>query len=132
MLYLCKEGGNKLYKNFTFDMKKILLIIGILLSFQAFSQQSIYTDENGDGIIEYSQVSKDGKLVEKGFYYNGKMVGTWTSYYPSGKKQVIAKFKSGVKHGTWYIYDSEGRIVVEVEYKDGLKVSATQHKYASN
>ena len=109
-------------------MKNILFIFGILLSIQAFSQQSIYTDENGDGIIEYTQVSKDGKLVERGYYYEGKMVGTWTSYYPSGKKQVIAKFKSGVKHGTWYIYDTEGRVVVQVEYKDGFKVSATQHK----
>ena len=113
-------------------MKNILLILCFLLSIEGFSQQSIYTDEDGDGVIEYTQVSKDGKLVEKGFYYNGKMVGTWTSYYPSGKKQVIAKFKSGVKHGTWYIYDNEGRVVVEVEYKDWLKVSATQHKYASN
>lgn len=113
-------------------MKNILLIICFLLSVEGFSQKSIYTDENGDGIVEYLQLSKEGNVVEKGYYFEGKMVGTWVSYYPSGKKQVVAKFKSGLKHGTWFIYDTQGRVVVEVLYKDGIKVSATQHKYASN
>jgi antitoxin component YwqK of YwqJK toxin-antitoxin module len=112
-------------------MKKIFTLFAVLLTFPILAQNAIYTDQDGDGVIEY-ELFKDGLVIEKGFYYNGKMTGTWTSFTPDGKKQMVAKFKNGVKHGYWYVYDNKGRVVTEILYKDDKKVSATQHKYASN
>lgn len=112
-------------------MKNILVILFSILSFGVFAQKAIYTDYDGDGIVEYNLYSDDGSILETGFYYNSKRTGTWTSYYPNGKKQIVAKFKGGVKHGKWFMYDQSGRLITEVTYKDGKKISASQHAYAS-
>ena len=113
-------------------MKTILITTLLFLTSNLFAQKAIYTDNDGDGIIEYTSVSKDGRIQERGFYLNGKMTGSWISYSSNGKKSVVAKFKNGEKHGTWFFYDEKGRITLEVVYKDNRKVSASQHRYASN
>lgn len=113
-------------------MRYLFSLLFLILSISGFSQQSIYTDNDGDGIIEYKLIDKKGNSVETGFYYNGKMVGTWTSYFPNGKKQYIARFKNGAKHGKWLTFDTSGRVLYEIYYNEGLRVSATQHQYSSN
>lgn len=113
-------------------MKNLLLFLLLLASQNVFSQRAIYTDDNGDGIIEYKLVNSSGQLVESGYYLNSKMVGTWTAYFPNGKKQMIAKYKNGLKHGTWLVYDNLGRVVTEVVYQNNQKIRATQNKFASN
>lgn len=113
-------------------MKNLIVLLLVFMSLPTFAQQAIYTDNDGDGIIEYTLYNKNGKVEETGFYVNGKMTGTWTSYYPNGKKKMVAKFRNGVKHGTWLVYDSKNRVVTEVVYNNNKKVSASQHNYASN
>ena len=113
-------------------MKKIILIFGLILSSSIFAQQAVYTDNDGDGIVEYNLINKDGRTIESGYYYEGKMVGTWTSFYPNGKKQFIARFKNGLKHGKWISYDSQGRELFVITYQDGLRTSATQNRYNNN
>jgi antitoxin component YwqK of YwqJK toxin-antitoxin module len=113
-------------------MKNILLMITLLISFNSFAQQAIYTDNDGDGIIEYTLKNEMGNVMETGYYLNGKMTGTWTLYFPNGKKQMVAKFKNGIKHGTWLIYDGNNRLVTEVVYDNNKKLKATQRQYASN
>lgn len=102
-----------------------------MFGFVSYAQQATYTDNDGDGVIEYVLRDNNGKVIETGFYYNRKMVGTWTSYFPSGKKHTVAKFKNGVKHGNWLMYNESGQVVFNVLFKEGKKVSATQHSYAS-
>jgi antitoxin component YwqK of YwqJK toxin-antitoxin module len=113
-------------------MKKVLVLLTLIVGLPIFSQNAIYTDNDGDGIIEYVLKNSNGRVEETGFYSNGKMTGVWTSYYESGQRKVVARFKNGVKHGTWLIYDSKGRVSTEIVYKEDRKVSATQHKYAVN
>lgn len=113
-------------------MKKVLLILFFMFGYASYAQQAIYTDNDGDGIIEYVLKDKNGKVLETGYYYNKKMVGTWTSYFPNGKKQTVAKFKNGVRHGNWSMYDETGKLLFNVMFKEGKKVSASQHSYATN
>ena len=113
-------------------MKNLIVLLLVFMSLPVMAQQALYTDNDGDGVIEYTLLNNNGKVEETGFYLNGKMTGTWTSYYPNGKKKMVAKFKNGVKHGTWLVYDTQNRVVTEVVYNNDKKVSASQHNYASN
>jgi antitoxin component YwqK of YwqJK toxin-antitoxin module len=113
-------------------MKTILIITLLFLNLNLFAQKAIYTDNDGDGVIEYTLMDDFKKVLETGYYQNNKMVGTWTLFYPNGKKRVVAKFKNGIKQGLWLVYDDKGRILTEVFYKDDKKISASQHIYANN
>lgn len=53
-------------------MKKILLIITLFISFNSFAQQAIYTDNDGDGVIEYTLKNEMGNVMETGYYLNGR------------------------------------------------------------
>jgi len=113
-------------------MKKILLILGFIIGVSANAQNATYTDNDGDGVIEYVLKNNEGIVLETGFYYNRKKVKTWTAYYPDGKKQIVARFKNGARHGLWSMYDQNGNVVFKIVYKDGKRVSASQHSYASS
>ena len=69
-------------------MKKILLILGFIIGVSANGQNATYTDNDGDGVIEYVLTNDAGVVLETGFYYNRQKVRTWTSYYPNGKKKL--------------------------------------------
>jgi antitoxin component YwqK of YwqJK toxin-antitoxin module len=113
-------------------MKKILLILGFIIGVSANGQNATYTDNDGDGVIEYVLTNDAGVVLETGFYYNRQKVRTWTSYYPNGKKETVARFRNGLRHGLWVNYDHSGKKVLEVVYKNGKKISASQHSYASS
>jgi antitoxin component YwqK of YwqJK toxin-antitoxin module len=131
MLYLCKEKSINFTHNLH-NMKNILFFILVLFSTNIFAQRAIYTDNDGDGILEYTLQNTNGKVIETGYYYNGKMHGTWTSFYPSGKKQAVVKFKNGMKHGKWFFYDQQGRTITTVTYENDKKIMASQSQYSSN
>lgn len=112
-------------------MRNFLLIVSLILGFSVSAQQATYTDLDGDGVIEYTLKSKDGKVIETGYYLNSKMHGTWTSFHPSGKKQAVVKFRNGKKHGKWIFFDQEGRTTLVVTYENDRKIMATQSQYSS-
>jgi antitoxin component YwqK of YwqJK toxin-antitoxin module len=113
-------------------MKKNLFIFSLVLGFSMSAQKAIYTDLDGDGVIEYVLKDNNGDVLESGFYYQQKKVKTWVSYYSNGSKQVVGRFKNGQRHGNWFMYDEKGLVIFEISYKNGKKVSASQHSYASN
>lgn len=113
-------------------MKHLFFILLSVFTFSVYGQKAIYTDNNGDGIIEYTLLNDLGKVMETGYYKSGKMVGTWISYHPNGKKMMVAKFKNGIKEGTWWVYDNQGRVLNQIVYKNNRKISASQHSYANN
>lgn len=110
-------------------MKKLILLIFILIGTTLSAQTTQYTDDNGDGVIEYCLFADNGKKIEEGYYYNGQMYGTWRSYHKNGNLQTIAKFKDGVKHGKWLFYNENGNLIFEVTYERGQKILATEHRY---
>lgn len=112
-------------------MRQFLLITSLVLGFGLAAQQATYTDLDGDGVVEYTLKSQDGKVIETGYYLNSKMHGTWTSFYPSGKKQAVVKFRDGKKHGKWIFFDQEGRTTLVVTYENDRKIMATQSQYSS-
>ena len=113
-------------------MKNILFLILVLFSTNILAQRAVYTDNDGDGIVEYTLQNTNGKVIETGYYQNGKMHGTWTSFYPSGTKQAVVKFKNGMKHGKWLFYDHQERIITTVTYENDKKIMASQNQYSSN
>lgn len=112
-------------------MRNFLLIISLVLGFGMSAQQAVYTDLDGDGVIEYTLKSTDGKVIETGYYLDSKMHGTWTSFYQSGKKQAVVKFRYGKKHGKWVFFDQEGRTTLVVTYENDRKIMATQNQYST-
>lgn len=113
-------------------MRRLVFICIMLLSTSLFSQTAIYTDEDGDGIVEYVLKSDEGKVIETGYYLNWKMHGTWTSYYDSGEKHTIARFRNGERHGKWVFFDRQGRLTFSVTYDKNKKIMATQNRYVLN
>ena len=110
-------------------MKKLFLVMFMLMSNYLFSQTTLYTDNDGDGVIEYTLIRNNGSIEEEGYYLNGKMVGTWTSYYTNGVINIRANFKNGLRHGSWTIYEESGKIKFEIIYKDGIREKVIEHHY---
>jgi len=49
-------------------MKKNLFIFSLVLGFSMSAQKAIYTDLDGDGVIEYVLKDNNGDVLESGFY----------------------------------------------------------------
>ena len=101
----------------------------MLMSNYLFSQTTQFTDNDGDGVIEYTLLRNNGTIEEEGFYFNGKMVGTWVPYYPSGTINIKANFRDGLRHGSWLIYDENQKIKFEVLYANGTREKVIEHHY---
>lgn len=112
-------------------MKKILTLIVFLVSMSLYSQEAQYAGEK-DGYMEYTLVSDNGRLLERGTYWEGKKDGYWYSYHPNGKISATAQFSNNKRVGTWKFYSEEGNLVGEVRYKDNKRVSAAVYKDFNN
>ena len=112
-------------------MKNILTIFLILLGINLYSQNKTYTDYDGDGIIEYKLQDQSNKIIEIGYYLNNKMHGTWTSFYPSGKKLAVVKFKNGIKHCKWFFFQEDGKVLMVVTYENDKKIMGRENHYTS-
>lgn len=112
-------------------MKKIFTLIVFLVSMSLYSQEAQYAGEK-DGYMEYTLVSDNGRLLERGTYWEGKKDGYWYSYHPNGKISATAQFSNNKRVGTWKFYSEEGNLVGEVKYKDNKRVSAAVYKDFNN
>ncbi|MBR6297893.1 MAG: TonB family protein [Candidatus Gastranaerophilales bacterium] len=70
-----------------------------------------------DGI--HKIYSKDGHLLSKLTYINGKLNGVATNYYPNGKIEQEAYFKDNIQEGLTRIYYKSGKLKQENNFKDG-------------
>ena len=112
-------------------MKKILTVIVFLVSMSLYSQEAQYAGDKY-GYMEYTLISDDGKLLEKGTYWEGKKDGYWYSYHQNGRVSATAQFSNDKRVGTWKFYSEEGILVGEVTYKDNRRISAAIYKDFSN
>lgn len=63
---------------------------------------------------------KFGRAVEVSTYNNGKLNGTYRSYFNNSDKiQKEADYKDGIQHGSFKQYNEEGQVVLEYEYNNG-------------
>lgn len=102
----------------------------------AMHQDSAPPVWNGDYVKKY----KDGTIMMKGEYRNGKRWGQWMSFFPNGKLwsegyyedgkrdgRAIVYYENGNKYydgyytggrmtGKWKLYSEDGRLLKEQDY----------------
>lgn len=62
----------------------------------------------------------DGKSVmSEENYVNGKLDGTYTTYYPTGEPTEITSYKNGLLHGNYKKYSIKGFLYQDFNYANG-------------
>ena len=99
-------------------MKRVLLILAFVFSFQLINAQSedtIKMVKSGD-LFEVTIYYDNGNIMQHGFLNaENKLQGSWTSYYEDGNKKCIATYDNGEKVGVWQYYFENS--VKKVTYK---------------
>lgn len=95
-------------------MKKIAILTALFVSFISFSQQKNVVLEEVDGLVKATYLFSNGNIQQEGFFKDGKLDGTWTSYDESGNKKSVAEYKQGVKVGKWFFWS--GNNLSEVDF----------------
>lgn len=77
-----------------------------------------YIIENGDTILNGKSIStnQEGKVVAVGNYNNGKLEGTFVSYYDNGKVKSKKYIKEGKETAQSIFYNIKGKIEKYVLY----------------
>lgn len=75
---------------------------------------------------------KDKDYMAVYYTNDGRLDGTYTSYYTNGKKRSSGTFRNNTRHWNWLIYDSTGRMVRR-QYSDPFTYTSredsdSQHK----
>ncbi|PCJ26527.1 MAG: hypothetical protein COA97_05460 [Flavobacteriales bacterium] len=131
----------KLFTNFVFDMKKLIVVLFVLLGLFVFPQGENKTDEKGLKQGEWKKYYKNGMLRYVGSFKNDKPIGVFKYYYDSGNLQVkmthydsetysnvyyktgeikaTGKYENQLKDSTWTYYDIEGYKKAEEFYLNG-------------
>ncbi|RMG87912.1 MAG: hypothetical protein D6714_01490 [Bacteroidetes bacterium] len=67
--------------------------------------------------------TKFGRFTEEGHYKNGKLDGTYRSYFPnSDKVQKELNYKDGELHGTFKYFNDKGEVTLDYIYEHGKKI----------
>lgn len=64
----------------------------------------------------YRSFFEGGKLESEGVYERGLRVGTWTRYWPSGRRRAQAEFRDDEQQGWMHRWEADGRLTSEVYY----------------
>lgn len=65
---------------------------------------------------------KNGILLSKTPYTDGRIDGKVYTYFEDGNIESIQSYKSGVLHGLYVLYDRKGNITYDSEYDNGNRV----------
>lgn len=106
-------------------MKNLMIVVVLMLSVSAFSQeQKIDYKKIDNDIVQatYYFADNSGVVEREGFFNKeGKLHGTWVSYDEQGNKTTIANYNNGKKDGVW-TYFKKDKINV-VTYKENKIVN---------
>src|SRR5690606_4690660 len=61
-------------------------------------------------------------LLTEGSFKNGVRNGSWTSFYPDGRKKVVAEYRDGILFGPSKLYDADGALKKEMIFQDSVIV----------
>ncbi|MBV7441334.1 toxin-antitoxin system YwqK family antitoxin [Weeksellaceae bacterium TAE3-ERU29] len=76
------------------------------------------------GQKEYKAFYANGQLRDEGqLNKNGKPVGEWKSYYPSGKVLMISNYENGEIKGNIKSFDENGKLIQIIHSETGLTES---------
>lgn len=113
-------------------MKNILLIVGMLLTTQVFSQQieKYWTYEIDPETIYYEKIDTTKNItIARGLFIDSLKHGEWVMYWGNGKIQTVINFKKGLRHGIWKSYDQKGRLVLRKKYRNNHLISSEERRY---
>jgi antitoxin component YwqK of YwqJK toxin-antitoxin module len=116
-------------------MKMILtfaLFLGILMTGTAQSlevareegHRTLYTYENG--LIAFQTLDALDRVVETGFFLDGRPHGNWVRYDENGEITAQASYIFGNKEGRWMVWNHDRTVLFEINYEGNNKVSATK------
>lgn len=97
-------------------MKKFVFFLLVLLSTSVVAQNALNADgrKHGPWVIKGVDSSKPGysddAKVEEGTFENGRKVGTWKMYYPSGKIKSEITYDRGRPKGPYKTYYENGQV----------------------
>ena len=103
-------------------MKKYLLIVVMMVSGIAFSQDNTPVLEAEGQLVKATYYHDNGTVQQVGYFKDGKLDGKWTSYDVNGNVKAIAEYTNGVKSGNW-TYFSNNVTTTEVAFADNQIVS---------
>ena len=87
-------------------MKKYLLIVVIMISGFAFSQDNSPVLEAEGQLVKATYYYDNGNVQQVGYFKDGKLDGKWTSYEVNGNVKAIAEYTNGEKSGKWIFTDA--------------------------
>lgn len=105
-------------------MKNIMLIVAILFSGVAMSQEMKPTFEKEGQAIKGTFYHENGVISQQGFYnQKGKLHGDWKAYDKTGRKIAMGQYTNGVKTGKWFFWNADK--LSEVNYSNNDIASVT-------
>ncbi|MBC7862605.1 MAG: hypothetical protein IAF38_06485 [Bacteroidia bacterium] len=94
--------------SYTHIKQVIVLLLTSFLWFPAFSQEG--------------KINVKGKNYSSAFTMSeGRITGTYISFYSNGKKKATGNFINGMRTGEWKVWDSLGNLKVKRLYKNGFE-----------
>ncbi|MEB3801266.1 membrane-binding protein [Flavobacterium columnare] len=102
-------------------MKKRISIITLLFTVASFAQLIEPEYEIQNNLIKATYYYDNGKIMQEGFYKDGKVHGKWVSYTKEGNELVTGQYESGQKVGTWIF--KENGVIAQVNYNDNRLVN---------
>jgi len=76
-------------------------------------------DEEGKRLGQWIDFYPTGEVRARGTYTNNQRTGTWTFYYPSGQVEQRGQFERGRYQGQWNWYYPNGNLWREESYFNG-------------
>jgi uncharacterized protein len=77
---------------------------------------------------ESENVNKDGTVIVKGSYQNGRKSGEWTHFYDNRKLKEEGRYINGVKDGLWTYWFSDGDGYMQGHYVNGKRNGEWRHR----
>ena len=123
-------------------MRQILTFFILLFSFTGFSQSGeltvitvnshlkVISDITEDSIPNgrYIVMFKNNTLL-KGRTKNGKMDGTWISYYFNSQQKIKGLYVNGKRHGEWTYWGPKGDVLAKFQFNHGEPIGHWQGYY---
>jgi antitoxin component YwqK of YwqJK toxin-antitoxin module len=97
-------------------MKKYIVLGMLLISGIVLSQTIEPKYEIQGNLVKATYFHPNGKIMQEGFYKDGKVHGKWVSYSENGEKQSLGEYNKGEKTGKWFFWSKN--VLSEVDYTD--------------
>ena len=104
-------------------MKKYLLIVVIMMSGFAFSQDNNPVLEAEGQMVKATYYYANGNVQQVGYFKDGKLNGKWTSYDASGniiEKNFFTDVVGVLEEKSTFTYDTRRNITGEKFYRNGI------------